>query len=138
MATSQDSVSSNTTEECSICLGSLSQQGKDTYTTACQHTFHFQCLAKHVQAQNSECPLCRTRLDSLVDVINTSSNNSMPSPPIQNVPIQQPVAPPENNTGVWGTLTKSLSSAFGWISGRSNQSASTANPTNRRSTWSVS
>ncbi|CAF5188862.1 unnamed protein product, partial [Rotaria sp. Silwood1] len=113
-----------------ICLSSLTQQGPDIFTTACKHQFHFQCLAKNVQAQNNECPLCRTRLDSLVNILNASSNTNQ-SLTIQQVstqpiiPIQTP-PPSANNTGVWGTLTKSLSNAFSWISGGSNRAASSS------------
>jgi len=88
MATSNDSDTSNAAEECSICLIPLSHPGLDIFTTACQHQFHFQCLAKNVQARNNECPLCRTRLDSLVNILNASSN---PVTPVttENVPVQQ-------------------------------------------------
>ncbi|CAF3331631.1 unnamed protein product [Rotaria sp. Silwood2] len=125
MAASNNSQTSNTVDECSICLLPLTQQGLDIFTTACKHQFHFQCLAKNVQAKNNECPLCRTRLDSLVDLLNTSSNVNT-SVPIQQVlaqpalPIQ--ASPPQaNNTGVWSTLTKSLSNAFSWITSGSNR-----------------
>jgi hypothetical protein len=174
MATSNDSDTSNTAEECSICLIPLSQQGLDIFTTACQHQFHFQCLAKNVQARNNECPLCRTRLDSLVNILNASSNAVTPVPidnvpveqvaPIQTIPIQQvtpiqttpiqqvtPIqtttiqqaatiqtAPLENNTGVWGTLTKSVKNAFSWINGGSNKSVSSADNDNSGSKWNVS
>jgi hypothetical protein len=174
MATSNDSNTSNTTEECSICLIPLSQEGLDVFTTACHHQFHFQCLAKNVQARNNECPLCRTRLDSLVNILNASSSTVTPVPienepvqqvvpiqntptqqpvPIQNTPVQQPVpiqtipiqqpattqtAPPENNTGVWNTLTKSLRNAFSWINSGSNTSIPSANHNNRGSERMVS
>ncbi len=88
MATSTVSDTSNIADECSICLIPLSQQGLDIFTTACQHQFHFQCLAKNVQARNNECPLCRTRLDSLVNILNASSNTVTPVP-IENEPVQQ-------------------------------------------------
>jgi hypothetical protein len=146
MATSNESQTSNTTEECSICLSPLTQQGLDIFTTSCQHKFHFQCLAKNVQAQNNECPLCRTRLDSLVNILNASSSTAT-LVPVQNVPIQNTLiqqvpaiqtTPPANSTGFWGTLTRKLSNAFGWTSSSSNTSASLSNHNNRRSTWSVS
>jgi hypothetical protein len=163
MATSNDSDTSNTAEECSICLIPLSQQGLDIFTTACQHQFHFQCLAKNVQARNNECPLCRSRLDSLVNILNASSNAVTPVPidnvpveqvaPIQTIPIQQvtpiqttPIqqvatiqtAPVENNTGVWGTLTQSVKNAFSWINGGSNKSVPSADNGNSGSKWNVS
>jgi hypothetical protein len=134
---------SNNVDECSICLSPLKEQGLDIFTTACQHQFHFKCLAKNIQAQNNECPLCRTHLDSLVNILNASSNTAT-SVPIQNIPIQQ-AAPvqttpaPAHNTGIWGTLTRSLSNAFGWVSGgSSSRPTSSANRNNRRSIWNVS
>ncbi|CAF4073033.1 unnamed protein product [Rotaria sordida] len=141
MATSNNSQTSNIIEECSICLSPLTQQGLDIFTTACKHQFHFQCLAKNVQAQNNECPLCRIRLDSLVNILNASSNanTSLPiqQPPAQPIiPTQTP--PPANNTGVWNTITKSLSHAFSWISSGSNRPVSSSNRNNRQSTSSFS
>jgi hypothetical protein len=127
---------SNNVDECSICLSPLKEQGLDIFTTACQHQFHFKCLAKNIQAQNNECPLCRTHLDSLVNILNVSSNTAT-SVPIQVTPIQTTSAP-AHNTGIWGTLTRSLSNAFGWVSGSSNRPTSSANRNNRRSTWNVS
>jgi hypothetical protein len=90
MATANDSNTSNAADECSICLVPLSQQGLDLFTTACHHQFHFQCLAKNVQAQNNECPLCRAPLDSLVSILKATSNIITPVP-IDNVPVQQVV-----------------------------------------------
>ncbi|CAF5152022.1 unnamed protein product, partial [Rotaria sp. Silwood1] len=45
---------------------------------------------------------------------------------------------PANNTGVWGTLTKSLSNAFSWISGGSNRAASSSNHNNAQSIFNFS
>ncbi|CAF3879577.1 unnamed protein product [Rotaria sp. Silwood1] len=142
MATANNSQTSNAVDECSICLSSLTQQGLDIFTTACKHQFHFQCLAKNVQAQNNECPLCRTRLDSLVNILNASSttNQSLPIQQVSTQPIIpiQTSPPPANNTGVWGTLTKSLSNAFSWISGGSNRAASSSNHNNAQSIFNFS
>jgi len=70
MSTTENS-SNPDTDVCSICLGALVQPGMDLFKTACQHQFHFVCLIKSVEAQNHECPLCRTRLDSLSSIIQT-------------------------------------------------------------------
>lgn len=88
MATANESDNAKVGDECSICLIPLSQPGLDIYTTACHHQFHFQCLAKNVQAQNNECPLCRTRLDSLFNILNPPTNTTPPVP-TENVPVQQ-------------------------------------------------
>jgi hypothetical protein len=140
MATSNESKTSNTVEECSICLSPLSQQGLDIFTTACQHQFHFQCLAKNIQAQNNECPLCRIRLDSLVNILNASPNTAT-SVPIQNAPTQQvaPIqtAPVTNSSGLWATLTKRLSNMFSWSSSTSNRPTSSTSRNRSRSTWNV-
>ncbi|CAM4862840.1 unnamed protein product [Rotaria socialis] len=133
MATANYSQTSNTLEECSICLSPLTQQGVDVYTTACLHKFHFQCLVKNVQARNNECPLCRAHLDSLVDILNATSTAAS-TQAIQNIPTPIPAPtqaqPPATNTGVWATLTKSMSNAFGWISGYSTRPASSSHAHN--------
>lgn len=130
MATPNESQVSNTAEECSICLSSLTQSGLDVFTTACQHKFHFQCLAKNIQAQNNECPLCRTRLESLVNILNSTSNT------IPVVPVQ-----PSSSTdtrGIWATLTRSFSNALTWVSRGSNRTAYSPNQNTRRSILNVS
>jgi hypothetical protein len=152
MATSNVSDTSNIVQECSICLNPLSEKGLDIFTTACQHQFHFQCLAKNVLARNNECPLCRTHLESLVNILNASSNIITPVP-IENEPVQQPApiqtmsiqqitpiqtAPSTNSTGAWGTLTKSLRNLFSCTSSSSNMSTSSANRNNGASKSNVS
>lgn len=162
MATANETDNQTIGDECSICLVPLSQQGLDIYTTACHHQFHFQCLAKNVQAQNNECPLCRTRLDSLVSILNASANTATPTPtenvpvqqaaPIQIAPVQQ-VAPVQviqtqqpapiqtatrtTNTGLWNTLTRSFRNALGWDNSASNTAVTSAKP-KKKSSWSVS
>jgi hypothetical protein len=160
MATATDSDTSNAGDECSICLVPLSQQGLDIFTTACHHQFHFQCLAKNVQAQNSECPLCRTHLDSLVNILKATSNSIIPVPtetvpvqqvaPIQTIPTQQaaplpmqqgaplPTASTVDDAGVWNALTKSLRNAFSWIGSGSKTASSSIDPKKQQSKWSVS
>ncbi|CAF1369809.1 unnamed protein product [Rotaria magnacalcarata] len=133
MATTNAYEISNTLEECSICLSPLTQQGMDVYTTACLHKFHFQCLAKNVRARNNECPLCRAHLGSLVDILNATSTPTSPVP-IQNIPTPTPeptqTQPPVTNTGVWGTLTKTMSNAFSWVSGPSTRPVSSSHTQN--------
>ncbi|CAF3369228.1 unnamed protein product [Rotaria sp. Silwood2] len=108
------------TDMCSICLGALVQPGMDVFKTACQHQFHFVCLAKSVEVQNHECPLCRTRLDSLCSIIQTSVQST--SPPVQ-VPTQAAAATPSSTTsGFWSTLRRSLSNAYSWVNKNSSQS----------------
>jgi hypothetical protein len=58
-------MSSNTTDDCSICLNALAL-GSPLLTLSCTHKFHLQCLASNVQAQNKECPLCRVAIDASV------------------------------------------------------------------------
>jgi len=163
MATANESDNPNTGDECSICLIPLSQPGLDIYTTACHHQFHFQCLAKNVQAQNNECPLCRTPLDSLFNILNTTKTTTTPVP-TENVPIQQveppqpqliqqipsletvpmqqaaPIqtAPAANPIGVWNTLTKSFRNAFGWVSSASSTSVPSATQKQKKSSRIVS
>jgi hypothetical protein len=58
-------MSSNTTDDCSICLNALAP-GSPLLTLSCSHKFHLQCLASNLQAQNKECPLCRAAIDASV------------------------------------------------------------------------
>ena len=45
-------------EDCSICLEHIINDDPKQ-KTVCHHTFHFSCLSRWTQANNS-CPLCRT------------------------------------------------------------------------------
>jgi E3 ubiquitin-protein ligase RHF len=45
---------------CSVCLESFTNQ-EVTTTEACHHTFHKNCLYKHLR-KNQNCPLCRNEL----------------------------------------------------------------------------
>lgn len=140
MTSTDNSTNSTITEECSICLNPLKQQGLDIFTTACQHQFHFQCLTKNIRAQNNECPLCRTRLDSLVNILNTPSNATTPIPIQQTQP--RPVTPTQttslgNSSGLWTTITRSFSNAFSWMYRSSNRPSSSTNRTSRPSRWNI-
>ncbi len=75
-------MSSNTTDDCSICLNALAP-GSPLLTLSCNHKFHLQCLASNVQAQNKECPLCRSAIDASVVQL-------LAGPPAQ-PPVQQQV-----------------------------------------------
>jgi hypothetical protein len=109
-------LSSSDGDVCSICLSALAQPGMDIFKTACQHQFHFACLVKSVAAQNHECPLCRTRLDALSNIIQA---------PVPNVvaPVQSPSQAVTSSTatdGIWSTMRRSVGNAFNWMS-RTNQ-----------------
>ena len=141
MATSNNAVASSNVAECSICLSPLSQPNMDIFTTSCQHQFHFQCLAKNVQAQNAECPLCRTHLASLAQLINGSPAASV-TIPSQKAPLELsqsiPTQPTSRSSGLWSTLRRSISRVF---SGRNNTSArpiSSSSQTRRTPTRLVS
>ncbi|CAF1361734.1 unnamed protein product [Adineta steineri] len=121
MTTLNISQTSNIDEACSICLSPLTQRDLDVFTTTCRHKFHFQCLTKHIRAKNNQCPLCGTRLNSLVNILNCSSTitttttNKTPLA-IRNVPIQEVASiqtiPSTNRKNTWTKLTKSLSNVF--------------------------
>lgn len=81
---------------CSICISSLVPSGKDIFTTTCGHKFHFDCLIKSVASQNHECPLCRTRLDALTNLIGSTASAA----PAQT--IQQRRGPLET---IWHTVS---------------------------------
>lgn len=115
---------STVTDVCSICLSSLIQSGKDLYTTSCQHRFHFECLAKSVQAQNDECPLCRTRLDTLSTLLRSATvatTVATPTPRPTPALIQpRPISAVQRSSGLWNTLRRSVASAYRRISGTPN------------------
>lgn len=115
MATANNTVASSNVAECSICLSPLSQPGMDVFTTSCQHQFHFQCLAKNVQAQNAECPLCRAHLASLAQLINGSPIASA-AVPSEKAPLELtpsiPTQPTSRSSGLWSTLQRSISRVF--------------------------
>ncbi|CAF3666912.1 unnamed protein product [Rotaria socialis] len=98
MAMANYSQTSNTLEECSICLSPLAQQSID-----------------NIQARNNVCPLCRARLDSLVDILNgpvtaTGSvlTQNIPTPILTRTLIPLTV----RKTGIWAKLTKPITNAF--------------------------
>jgi len=63
-------------DDCSICLSALGL-GASLLTLSCGHKFHLQCLASNVKAQNKECPLCRTNIDtSLINMLSTTNQPS--------------------------------------------------------------
>ncbi|CAF1924119.1 unnamed protein product [Rotaria magnacalcarata] len=115
MTTADYSQTSNILQECSICLSPLAQQSVDVYTTTCQHKFHFQRLVKNIQARNNVCPLCRTRLDTLVDILN-GSVTATGSVFTQNIPTsiftQTLIQPTVRKTGIWAKLTKPIRNAL--------------------------
>lgn len=52
-------ISSNNSEDCAICLESLSEiKEKGVVKTNCNHTYHKVCIERHYQ-NNYLCPLCR-------------------------------------------------------------------------------
>ena len=139
MASSNDCVTSATVDDCSICLTRLVRPDRDIFTTTCKHQFHFQCLAKNIQAKNNECPLCRTRLDSLTDILNNTQSNISQRHSVQSIKQAQASSPtPASSRRVWSTLTRSLSNAFGYISRSLPRSTSAATSSGQNSTSDVS
>jgi len=63
-------------DDCSICLSALGL-GASLLTLSCGHKFHLQCLASNVKAQNKECPLCRTNIDtSLINMLSIQQSSN--------------------------------------------------------------
>ena len=138
--------SASAVPDCSICLSPLAQQGMDVFTTSCQHQFHFQCLTKHVQSHSNECPLCRTPLQSLADVLKGPST-TLPAVSVNDIVVQQTLSLPTvpekrrvtTRSGLWPTLRASMTRALSWIgNSTSSLSALPANASSRRSTANVS
>ncbi|CAF1168253.1 unnamed protein product, partial [Didymodactylos carnosus] len=57
----------SSTAQCSICLN-LMIKGSPLFTTACDHTFHFECI-NSVKANVKECPLCRNPMCPLTNIV---------------------------------------------------------------------
>ena len=49
----------NITPSCSICLSNFTSLTENFCTTSCNHCFHLSCIAKHIESEKNECPLCR-------------------------------------------------------------------------------
>ncbi|CAF4763602.1 unnamed protein product [Rotaria magnacalcarata] len=94
MTTADYSQTSNILQECSICLSPLAQQSVDLEIM---------------------CPLCRTRLDTLVDILN-GSVTATGSVFTQNIPTsiftQTLIKPTVRKTGIWAKLTKPIRNAL--------------------------
>ena len=82
----------NITPSCSICLSNFTSLTENFCTTSCNHCFHLSCIAKHIESEKNECPLCRhvlfekttqtessseteTFYDELPTDTNTNTNN---------------------------------------------------------------
>lgn len=89
-------MSSNTADDCSICLSDLAP-GSALLTLACNHKFHLQCLALNIQASNNTCPLCRVAIDPSVEKLLAGARQ----PPMTNVTpsfnYQQPIRVPQRH-----------------------------------------
>jgi len=67
-------MSSNTVDDCSICLNALAK-GSPILTLSCNHKYHLQCLALNIQAHNNKCPLCRADIEqSLVQLLKNAAS----------------------------------------------------------------
>lgn len=69
-------MTSNTKEECSICLEPLPQNKEEgnIMILKCKHTFHFDCGFKAIQI-NGKCPLCRRNVNDDIDIDGDDSRD---------------------------------------------------------------
>ena len=69
-------------EECPICLQPLDNQNDIMNIKCCKNPFHLDCYHQ-CMIQKAECPLCRTKQDDVVVIIEE------PNPvPVQGIPVQ--------------------------------------------------
>ena len=61
------------TPSCSICLSTFTSLTENFCTTSCNHCFHFSCIAKHIESEKNECPLCRHVLFEKKPITESSS-----------------------------------------------------------------
>lgn len=55
-------------DECSICLSNFSESGVVMKPSACKHCFHEQCMIQWIESQNANnhnCPSCRTKIETI-------------------------------------------------------------------------
>ncbi|CAF3327152.1 unnamed protein product [Rotaria socialis] len=80
LSPSPSEISLPSTDDCAICLMTLAP-GTALLTLSCNHKFHLQCLVSNAQAQNKECPLCRTTIDaSVLQILVGSTQTPTPTP----------------------------------------------------------
>ena len=73
-----DTISTGSSNNCSICLVSLKD---NTYTLKCNHTFHYSCLELWLNTNNT-CPLCRAIINTHNKKIFLPDNQSNMTPHI--------------------------------------------------------
>jgi hypothetical protein len=97
-STNSSSTSDVAKDDCSICLQSLTID-PPLLTLSCGHKFHLQCLALNVKAQNKECPLCRSTVESTLSQLLSGFNNN--SQQQQQIPLYSPSLARLNNMGIF-------------------------------------
>ncbi len=61
----------NQLNKCSICLETITKNGK---ITNCNHTFHNNCLNQWLKKKKN-CPICRTKINKDISFIDLITNN---------------------------------------------------------------
>lgn len=59
---------------CSICKETL--VGTERYTTCCSHTFHYNCVHRHMLTPKASCPLCRGKIKLNTQIDNVKTERS--------------------------------------------------------------
>lgn len=59
---------------CSICSETL--VGTERYTACCDHTFHYNCVHRHMLTPQATCPLCRGKIKLNTKLENTQTEKS--------------------------------------------------------------
>ena len=70
-------------DECPICLQPLDNQNEIMNINCCKNPFHLHCYHQ-CMIQKAECPLCRTKQDDVVVVIEEPN----PVPVLVPIPVQ--------------------------------------------------
>jgi hypothetical protein len=64
-------------DDCSICLSALGP-GELLLTLSCTHKYHLQCLVSNVKAQNNQCSLYQTTIETSLTQLLTGASSRVP------------------------------------------------------------
>ncbi|KAE8674256.1 pentatricopeptide repeat-containing protein [Hibiscus syriacus] len=109
-------------KECSVCLGSITEESIIRLLPNCNHVFHVQCIDTWL-GSHTTCPVCRTAAEPTVQLEDVESVNSVrpTAPPIEEH-ASHSAAQVEKDGGPSGSGSGSRFGSFRWMLGRQRSS----------------